>query len=160
MVIVGPMTGKWLITMVIVGPLRIGLIPLSNGRFMAYKWGLLTTSSTNLNWWVSESTGFRTKHQRYHQFPSMDVPGPNTIATNSSLVKNLLRTPQYLKTSHKEYVYVYIYIYINSVVLWSIPTVDSCISYLPVHLLLPCWPTILGCHHSTGITSMGTALRL
>ena len=32
----------WLITMVIVSPLS-GVIPLPNGRFMAYKWGLLTT---------------------------------------------------------------------------------------------------------------------
>ena len=33
-----PMTCKWLITMVIVSPLS-RVIPLPNGRFMAYKWG-------------------------------------------------------------------------------------------------------------------------
>ena len=37
-----PRTGKWLITMVIVSPLS-RVVPLTNGRFMAYKWGLLTT---------------------------------------------------------------------------------------------------------------------
>ena len=35
---------KWLITMVIVSPLRMGLgDPFLNGLFMAYKWGILTT---------------------------------------------------------------------------------------------------------------------
>ena len=33
---------KWLITMVIVSPLS-RVVPLPNGLFMAYKWGLLTT---------------------------------------------------------------------------------------------------------------------
>ena len=37
-----PMTCKWIITMVIGSPLY-GVIPLINGLFMAYKWGLLTT---------------------------------------------------------------------------------------------------------------------
>jgi len=37
-----PMTCKWLIPMVIVGPLNM-VNPLPNGRFMAYKWRLLTT---------------------------------------------------------------------------------------------------------------------
>ena len=34
-----PRTCKWVITMVIVSPLRIGLFPFQIGRFMAYKWG-------------------------------------------------------------------------------------------------------------------------
>ena len=37
-----PRTGKWLISMVIVSALS-GFVPLTNGRFMAYKWGFLTT---------------------------------------------------------------------------------------------------------------------
>ena len=41
-----PMTRKWLITMVIVSPLTGVVGPLPNGRFMAYKWGLLSTYDT------------------------------------------------------------------------------------------------------------------
>ena len=36
------MTCKWLITMVSFRPLNGVMGPLTNGRFMAYKWGLLS----------------------------------------------------------------------------------------------------------------------
>ena len=35
------MTCKWSVTMVILSPLT-GVVPLPNGRFMAYEWGLTT----------------------------------------------------------------------------------------------------------------------
>ena len=44
-----PRTCKWLITMVIVGPLS-RVIPLPNGRFMAYKWGVITSYQPLTNW--------------------------------------------------------------------------------------------------------------
>ena len=40
------MTCKWLITMVIVGPLS-RVAPFPNGLFMAYKWGLVTNHLLN-----------------------------------------------------------------------------------------------------------------
>ena len=38
-----PRHPKWLINMVIVSPLARVVGPLTNGLFMAYEWGLLTT---------------------------------------------------------------------------------------------------------------------
>ena len=64
---------KWLITMVIVSPLRIGLFPLQNGRFMAKKnggdpkyFGMILQVRTakmvgvfNLPWWSCDmASGF------------------------------------------------------------------------------------------------------
>ncbi len=57
-----PMTCKWLITIVSKSPIP-GVMPLENGLFMAYKWGLLSSHLIK-SWWVKRDiflVGIRTK---------------------------------------------------------------------------------------------------